>query len=39
MKSLKVIIFALLCALTSSCTDDFDEINTDKSGLLVQSYY
>ena len=35
MKSLKVIIFAILCALTSSCTDDFDEINTDKSGFTA----
>ena len=32
MKYIKLIVFTLLCVVATSCTDDFDEINTNQSG-------
>jgi hypothetical protein len=32
MKYIKLIVFTLLCVAATSCTDDFDEINTNQSG-------
>lgn len=32
MKYIKLFVFTLLCVAATSCTDDFDEINTNQSG-------
>lgn len=32
MKYIKLIVFTLLCVVATSCTGDFDEINTNQSG-------
>ena len=32
MKYIILIVFTLLCVAATSCTDDFDEINTNQSG-------
>lgn len=35
MKYIKLIVFSLLCIVATSCTGDFDEINTNQSGFTA----
>jgi len=35
MRYIKLIVFTLLCVVATSCTDDFDEINTSQSGFTA----